>query len=118
MKNQIELLISNPEALQCFCDSLEREATQIGVNEQIEKISDSLRTQLMVAAACEIDPHNLLEYRRKQNHDWLLLIAAAVGIERGKRIGKEHAQRMISEAYEFASLDSKFGVSKTGSRTE
>ena len=101
-KAQIELLKAHPEALQRFCDGLERMATQIGLNEEIRKISDSLRTQLRAAAACKLDPGNLLEYCRNRNHDRLLMIASAVGIERGKRIGKEHAQRMISEAYEFA----------------
>ncbi len=101
---QIELLKAHPEALQRFCDALERMATQVGVNEEIEKLSDSLRTQLMAAVVCKLDPSNLLQYCRNRNHSLLLMVAAAVGIERGKRIGKAHAQQMISEAYEFASL--------------
>ena len=104
MKTNFELLAENPKALKRFCDLLIEHATVIGIEIEIDKISESLRTQLTAAQACELDPTELLRLCRDKKHERLLVFATAVGTERGKRIGEQAAQNMIKEAREFAEL--------------
>jgi len=104
MKTNYELLAENPKALKHFCDLLIEHATVIGIDKEINKLSESLRTQLTAARACELDPTELLRLCRDKKHERLLVFATAVGTERGKRIGKQAGQNSIKEAHEFASL--------------
>ena len=107
MKTNYELLAENPEAMQRFCEALEREATVIGIEIEIRKLSDTLREQVCFARANNIDPSGLLEHRRNQKHDLLLACAYAIGKERGQRIGKEHAQLRDLEGQTFKALQAE-----------
>ena len=114
-KEQLELLKAHPEAMQRFCESLEREATVIGIEYEIQKILDSLRVDLWVLKECNLPSTNFLAKVRDRKRGLLEVCAAAVGIERGKRLGKLAGERIISEAYEFASLQTaKSELSKLG----
>ena len=108
MKTDIELLMESPEAMRRFQHALEQAATVIGINMEISKISASLRTQLIAAAVCGLDPSNLLEYCRGKRHERLLVLAAAVGAERGKRLGRARAKEIISEARKFGVLQAQY----------
>ncbi len=110
-KSNIQLLIENPAAMQRFCEGLEQQATMSGIDIEIQKLSDSLRTQLSAARACGLDPGNLLAHCRQKPHEWLLVFATAVGTERGKRLGRERAKELISEAYSFGALQAEKYVS-------
>ena len=101
-KEQLKLLKAHPEAMQRFCEALEREATVIGIEFEIQKILDSLRVDLWVLKECNLPSTNLLAKVRDRKRFLLEVCAAAVGIERGKRLGKLAGERIISEAYEFA----------------
>ena len=101
---QLKLLKAHPEAMRRFCVSLEREATVIGIENDIRKILDSLRVDLWVLKECNLPSARLLAKVRDRKRDLLEVCAAAVGVERGKRLGKLAGERIISEAYEFASL--------------
>ena len=74
------------------------------VASEIRKILDSLRVDLWVLKECKLPSARLLAKVRDRKRDLLEVCAAAVGIERGKRIGKQAAQNMIMEARKFASL--------------
>ncbi len=108
MKSNVELLIQNPKAQKRFCDLLIEHATVIGIDKEIEKLSQSLRTQLTAARACELDPTELLRLCRDKKHKRLLVFATAVGTERGMRVGKPAAKRMIKEARKFAESQTAF----------
>ena len=103
-REQLELLKAHPEAMQRFCEALEREATVIGIEIEIQKILDSVRVNLWVLKECNLPSVRFLAKVRDRKRDLLEVCAAAVGIERGKRIGKQAAQNMIMEARKFASL--------------
>ena len=114
-KSNIQLLIENPAAMQRFCEGLEQQATMSGIDIEIQKLSDSLRTQLSAARACGLDPGNLLAHCRQKPHEWLLVFATAVGTERGKRLGRERAKELISEARLFGVMQtSNFELLKLG----
>lgn len=114
-KEQLELLEAHPEAMQRFCESLEREATVIGIELEIQKILDSLRVDLWVLKECKLPSARLLAKVRDRKRGLLEVCALAVGTERGKRLGKLAGERIISGAYEFASTaDSKIGAFKSG----
>ncbi len=104
MKSNVELLIEYPKALNRFCELLLEHSTVVGIDIEIEKLSESLRTQLAAARACGLNAGQLLNHCRSKKHERLLVFATAVGTERGKRIGQEAGQRSILEAHEFASL--------------
>ena len=103
-REQLELLKAHPEAMRRFCESLEREATVIGIEIDIQKILDSLRVDLWVLKECNLPSARLLAKVRNRKRDLLEVCAAAVGIERGQRLGREAGQNSIMEAHEFASL--------------
>ncbi len=114
-KSNIQLLIECPEAMQRFCEGLEQQVTMSGIDIEIQKLSDSLRTQLIAARACGLDPRNLLAHCRNQTHEWLLIFATAVGSERGKRLGRERGRELISEARSFGVMQtSNFEFLKPG----
>ena len=104
MKSNIELLTENPKAQKRFCDLLIEHATVIGIDKEINKLSESLRTQLTAARACELDTTELLQLCRDKKHERLTVFATAVGTERGVRIGKQRGGEIIKEAHEFARL--------------
>ena len=104
MKTDFELLSENPKALKRFCDLLIEHATVVGIEIEIDKISDSLRTQFTAARVCGLPTDEFLRMCRNRQHSRLLMLADAIGIERGRRIGREAAQRSILEARKFASL--------------
>jgi len=104
MKTGIELLAENPKALQKFCDLLAERATVCELNREIIKGSESLRTQTAAARAINFNTENLMKFSRKRTHPRLLMVADAIGRERGARIGKIAARRMIKEAHRFAEL--------------
>ena len=117
MKTNIELLMESPEAMQRFQHALERAATVIGIDKEINKLSDSLRTQLTAAQACSLNTDNLLHYCREKRHERLLVFATSVGTERGKRLGRERAQELILEAHSFGALQAeKYAFLKSGAR--
>ena len=104
MKTDFELLSENPKALKRFCDLLVQHATVIGIEIEIDKISDSLRTQLTAARVCGLDTENLLQLCHNKQHKRLLVFATAVGTERGKRIGRQAGQSSVLEARKFAEV--------------
>ena len=79
MKTDYELLIENPKALKRFCDLLIEHATVIGIEIEIEKISDSLRTQITAARACGLDTSHLLKHCRSKRHERLLVCDSGLG---------------------------------------
>ena len=114
-KEQLKLLEANPEAMQRFCEALEREATVIGIEIEIQKILDSVRVNLWVLKECNLPSVRFLAKVRDRKRDLLEVCAVAVGTERGKRLGKLAGERIISEAYEFACLQTaNSGLSKLG----
>lgn len=99
-KSNIELLIESPRAMIEFREAMAERATVCELEDEIRKLSHSLREHLSTARVCDLDISNLLNYRREQKHDRLLACAYAIGKERGTRLGKSAARRMIMEAYE------------------
>ena len=117
-KSNIELLMANPEAMRRFQDALEQAATFVGINKEIDKISDALRTQLLAGFVCELDSSELLNFYRNEEHERLMVFATAVGTELGKRWGRERGSEVISEARIFSEMHvTNIGASKTGSET-
>ena len=104
MKTDFELLSENPKALKRFCDLLVQHATVIGLEIEIDKISESLRTQLTAARVCGLDTSQLLDHCRTERHERLQVFATAVGTERGKRIGRQAGQSSVLEARKFAEV--------------
>ena len=104
VKSNTQLLIENPKLLARFCELLVQRATVTGIEIEVVKISESLRTQLSAARACDLDTTRLLKYCRAKKHDRLLVFAHAVGQERGQRLGRERGQQLLEEARMFAEL--------------
>ena len=104
MKTDIELLAENPKALARFCERLAERATVCALNREILKESESLRALITTAQACDLETENLLIFRREKKHPRLLMVAAAIGRERGQRLGREAGQNSLLEAQKFAEL--------------
>ena len=102
MKTGIELLAENPKALARFCELLAERATVCGLENEILKEADSLRVQLAAARAINFSPENLLNFCCEKTHPRLTMTAAAIGRERGQRLGREAGQNSILEARNFA----------------
>ena len=114
-KEQLELLKAHPEAMQRFCDALERQATVVGIEIEIQKISDSLRANLWALRECNLPVASVLATVRDRKRDLLEICAVAVGTERGKRLGKQAGERTISEAQSFGALQAeKYALRKLG----
>lgn len=81
-----------------------REITFIEVEEAIRKKLDWYRTLILATKAIGRSTEPVKDFGLENDREAILARAYFVGAERGMRVGKTAAKRMIKEAHEFASL--------------
>lgn len=100
-EDQIELLRQHPEVLEKICRELERKATVVALDLEVRKMLDHSRSMLTIARQFGRPTKELVNHLAGPRV-YLTLCAMAIGRERGRRLGRVAAHRIISEADAFA----------------
>ena len=87
--DDFKLLMQDPEAMQRVVESLaktlEAEVTMCGLSDEINKVIAAIREDYRAARTAGLDTSPLREYHETKGRDHLMLLATAIGRERGKR---------------------------------
>ena len=87
--DEYKLLLQHPElmrgAIEALAETLEREVTVGGLNEEIRKVVAAIHDDYRVWRMVGRDTADLRDYYIAKPQDHLMLLATAIGRERGKR---------------------------------